>query len=223
MRVKSSSSPGKTAARRRSVESRARSIKAPKKAARKLGRERSETRAALLVAAEKLLRKEGHAAVTTRRLASVAKLKPQLIHYYFRSMDDLFVALWHQIANRTLDVHFKALASGHPLRAIWDSNRDARETTLTLEFMALARHRKALRRELAKDGERYRQRQVELLSKDFTKRGELSPTVLAILITSVSRMLVMESAVGLSHGHDEIFRFVEGWLGRLESSALSAR
>jgi AcrR family transcriptional regulator len=184
-----------------------------------LGGERSQTRAALLDAAEKLLRNEGYAAVTTRRLASVAKLKPQLVHYYFRSMDDLLVALWRQIANRNLEVHCKALASGDPLRAIWDCNRDARETTLTLEFMALARHRKALRDELAKEGERYRRRQVELLSEEFSKyglkHGEWSPAVLAILITSVSRMLVMESEVGLSYGHGEIFRFVERWLDRL--------
>jgi AcrR family transcriptional regulator len=197
-----------------------------KKPARKLGAEKSRTRAALLHAAETLLKNEGYAAFTVRRLATIAKLKPQLVHYYFRSMDDLLVALWRQFADRTLEMHFAALASGQPLRAIWDCNRDERETRLTLEFMALARHRKALRREIAREGERYRQRQVELLSKNFRKYrlkrgGQWSPAVLAILITSVSRMLVMESAVGLSHGHDEIFRFVENWLDRLDSRSLA--
>lgn len=185
-----------------------------------MGAEGSQTRTALLDAAEKLLRNESYAALTTRRLASAAGLKPQLVHYYFRSMDDLVVALWRRVANRNLEAHFKALTSRHPLRAIWDSNRVTRETMLTLEFMALSRHRKAVRHQIAKDGERYRQRQVKLLSKDFSRygleRSEWSPTVLAIIITSVSRMLVMESAVGMTYGHKEISRFVERWLDRLE-------
>ena len=35
--------------------------------------------------------KECYAAVTSRRLANKAGLKPQLVHYYFRTMEELFV------------------------------------------------------------------------------------------------------------------------------------
>ena len=40
-------------------------------------------------AAEQLLLEEGYAAVTSRRVGARAGLKPQLVHYYFRTMDDL--------------------------------------------------------------------------------------------------------------------------------------
>ena len=68
---------------------------------RKIGGESSLTRTALLDAAEKLMRKEGYAAVTSRKLASVAKLTPQLVHYYFRTMDELYLALGSGSSART--------------------------------------------------------------------------------------------------------------------------
>ena len=61
--------------------------------ARRFGLENSKTRTHLLDAAEQLMREEGYAAVTSRRVAAKAGLKPQLVHYYFRTMDDLFIAL----------------------------------------------------------------------------------------------------------------------------------
>ena len=45
---------------------------------------------------------EGYAAVTSRRVAAKANLKPQLVHYYFRTMDDLFLA-----------IHRRRVAAGH--------------------------------------------------------------------------------------------------------------
>ena len=36
---------------------------------------------------------EGYAAATSRRVAAKAGVKPALVHYYFPSMDDLFVAV----------------------------------------------------------------------------------------------------------------------------------
>jgi TetR/AcrR family transcriptional regulator len=64
----------------------------------KVDLEDSKTR--LIEAAERLMREEGYAAVTSRRVASKAGLKPQLVHYYFRTMDDLFLAILEQGAGQ---------------------------------------------------------------------------------------------------------------------------
>src|SRR5262249_23627983 len=56
---------------------------------RRRGDESSATRALLLEAAEDLMREEGYPAVTTRRLAGRVGVSNQLVHYYFRTMDDL--------------------------------------------------------------------------------------------------------------------------------------
>src|SRR5205823_13649069 len=60
----------------------------------RIGCEDLKTRAKLLDADEKLLLEEGYAAVTSRRVAAKAGLKPQLVHYYFRTMDDLFIEVF---------------------------------------------------------------------------------------------------------------------------------
>jgi AcrR family transcriptional regulator len=108
----------------------------------------------LLDAAEMLMLEDGYAAVTSRRLAARAGLKPQLVHYYFRTMDDLFLALCRRRDNQGLQRQALALASAQPLWALWDLGRDPRGTAMTIEFVALANHRKAIRAELAASAER---------------------------------------------------------------------
>ncbi len=52
--------------------------------ARRIGAPDAKNRGVLLDTAEQLMIEEGYAAVTSRRVASEAGLKPQLVHYYFR-------------------------------------------------------------------------------------------------------------------------------------------
>jgi AcrR family transcriptional regulator len=52
---------------------------------RRIGAEDSKSRAALLDATERIMLEEGYAAVSSRRVAERADLKPQLVHYYFRT------------------------------------------------------------------------------------------------------------------------------------------
>ena len=86
---------------------------------RRIGAEDSKTRLALLDAAQRLMLEQGYAAVTSRQVAARAGLKPQLVHYYFRTMDDLFLALFRRGAEQNLERQARALASPQPLRALW--------------------------------------------------------------------------------------------------------
>ncbi len=69
-------------------------------ATRRLGTETSETRATLLDATEQLMLDSGYAAVSSRRVAAVAGVRPALVHYYFRTMDDLFLAAFQRRAEQ---------------------------------------------------------------------------------------------------------------------------
>jgi AcrR family transcriptional regulator len=189
-------------------------------ATRRIGAEDSATRAALLDAAQQLMLEEGYAAVTSRRVAAAAGLKPQLVHYYFRTMDDLFLALLRRGAEQNLERQARALASPQPLRALWAFSTDPAGTTLTMEFSALANHRKAIREELATYAEQFRRLQSEALAGVFGHHGidtdELPPQALALLITSISQILVLEEALGLTTGHAEMRELVERCLARYE-------
>lgn len=190
---------------------------------RRIGAESSETRTLLLDAAEALMREAGYAAVTSRRVGERAGIAPQLVHYYFRNMDELFLAMWRRYADKNLIRQAEAFASGQPLRSIWHFSTDVVDTSLGLEFMALARHRKAIRAELAQTGERLRATQTAGLSQ-LLEAYDLgpafkSPEVMSIVISGVARMLVMEELLGIKGGHAQLSAYVEEALGRLEAAA----
>ncbi len=70
---------------------------------------------------------EGYAAVTSRRVAAQAGLKPQLVHYYFRTMDDLFLAAYRRRADQGLERLAQALdVSAAALGALGSQPRPAR-------------------------------------------------------------------------------------------------
>lgn len=191
---------------------------------RRIGAEGSATRLKLLDAAQQLMLEEGYAAVTSRRVGAKAGLKPQLVHYYFRTMDDLFLAMFRRGAERNLERQRRAFDSPRPLRALWEFNGEPDGVALIAEFTALANHRPAIRKEVAAYAERFREQEAAALANLFAERGidtgDLPPVVIPVLMTSVSRVLVMEHALGMKSGHAETRAAVEQWLDRLEAGDL---
>lgn len=192
--------------------------------ARRIGAPDAKNRGVLLDAAERLMLEEGYAAVTSRRVADKAELKPQLVHYYFRTMDDLFLAAFRRRAEKGLELQAQALQSPQPLWALWRFSTDPAATAITMEFVALANHRKALKAEIAYYAERFREEQQKALSTALERYGvdaaQVPPLVWSVLMTSVSQILVMEQALGMSAGHAQTVEFVERYLRRLEGDPM---
>lgn len=188
--------------------------------ARRIGAPDAKNRVVLLDAAEGLMIDEGYAAVTSRKVAERAGLKPQLVHYYFRTMDDLFLAVFRRRAEEGLEVQAQALDSPQPLWALWRFGIDPSATRLTMEIMGVANHRKALRAEIGRYAERFRDEQTKAMTAALDRYGvnpaDVPPIVWTFLATSVSRVMVMEQALGMSSGHAEVLAFCEGWLRRIE-------
>jgi len=190
---------------------------------RRIGAEDSKTRTQLVDAAERLLLRDGYAAVSSRRVAAEAGLKPALVHYYFRAMDDLFLAVFRRRAEENLQRLDAVLESPQPLRALWELSIESFGTPFTVEFSALANHRKAIRAEIAEYAERFRQRQVEALSSRLVDIGwnvdDMPPAAFVVLLTSISQVLAMEEGLGVSGGHAETLALVERSLQLLEGDA----
>ena len=187
---------------------------------RRIGAEDSKTRAQLLDAAEELLVEEGYAAVTSRQLAAKAGLKPQLVHYYFRTMDDLFIAVLQRRADRDMAGFERAIAADGSLRNLWRLNTDMRGARFTIEFAALANHRKAIRTEMARYAERFRAAQLEALRAALAAHGisedELPPIVAQLLMTGVAQVLALEDALGVTSGHRVATSFIKRFIEQLE-------
>jgi hypothetical protein len=112
------------------------------------------------------------------------------------------------------------LQAPQPLWALWRFSTDPAATAITMEFVALANHRKALKAAIAYYAERFREEQQKALSTVLQRYGvdpvQVPPLVWSVLMTSISRVLVIEQALGMSAGHAETVEFVEHYLRRLE-------
>jgi AcrR family transcriptional regulator len=187
---------------------------------RRIGAPDAKNRGVLLDAAEQLMLEEGYAAVTSRRLADRAGLKPQLVHYYFRTMEDLFLAVFRRRAEQGIKAQARALESPQPLWALWRLGTDLATSRFMMEFAALANHRKSMRAEIAHYAERFREEQwrtlATALSRYDTDPETMPPIVWSVLFTSLSTVLAMEKGLGMSLGHAETAEVVERYLRRLE-------
>lgn len=187
------------------------------------GTEAPETRGAIIDATIAIMREEGYAAVSSRRIAAAAGLKSKLVHYYFKTMDELFLAVYKRIEDEHFAQLTKVLASRKPLRALWRLSMDSTNTAMVLELNALATHRKTLRAEIARASRRLRLLQSAVIERSIKEAGEreapLPPMVLSILVLAVSRLLAMDAVLGVDAGHDETLRRIEALIAYIEDGA----
>jgi AcrR family transcriptional regulator len=189
--------------------------------ARRIGAPDSKTRARLVDAAEQLLLEEGYAAVTSRRVGAKAGLKAQLVHYYFRSMDDLFVEIFRRRAEENVVRVERALAGHVSLRTLWELNADPQATAFSIEFVAMAKHRQAIRAEVARYAERYRAAQLRAMTSALAlsdvPADSVPPIVVLLFMTGLSQVLSLERSLGVVAGHDETVEFVIDLIDRLDA------
>ena len=182
------------------------------------GRE-SATRQALIRATAQVMLEEGYAAATSRRVAAKAGVKPALVHYYFPSMDDLFLAVLREGADANLLHQREALADDAPLHALWQLNNE-HGARLLMEFMALANHRKEIRSEIVGYAARFGELEESAVTLAMRAHGidlaEFPPVVMSMIVTSLARILVLERSLGITRGHAEATEFIEGVLNRYE-------
>jgi AcrR family transcriptional regulator len=175
--------------------------------------QRLKTRTAILDATESIMREEGYAAVSSRRIAEKAGLKSQLVHYHFGTMDELFLALYRRSEDMFFPRMLEVLAAPDPLRKFWDLVINTEENTLVLEFTSIATHRKAFREELIRSANRARSLENSVVSKAYGNKKshtlKVTPNVLSFILQSVSRAVIMERGVGITAGHAEVLEFID--------------
>src|SRR3974377_394497 len=105
---------------------------------------------------KQLVKERGYPAVTARNLADKINLKRQIVHYYFRSMDDLFIAVIRRGADKVRPRLEAGMTADGALRTLWEINSDRAQATLSLELNALASRRPAVRAEVKRLAEEFR-------------------------------------------------------------------
>jgi AcrR family transcriptional regulator len=180
----------------------------------------------MLAGAEDILREEGYAALTSRRIAERIGVKQRLVYYYFETMDDLIVETFRRLAVRELERLRSAAASEHPLREIWHVCIHTADARLISEFMALANRIPALRSEVIGFIEESRRMQVTAISAALERTSaprSLPPLAVAIIATSAALSVTREAQLGTTTGHAVVMDVIWRYLHDLEPENSSSR
>ncbi len=187
--------------------------------ARRMGPPGSEVWHTMLDGAEDILREEGHAELTSRRIAERIGVKQRLVYYYFHTMDDLVVELFRRLSERELKRLNEALQSQHALREIWDTNVGSTDARLISEFMALANRIDDLRAEVVHFIAEARAIEIEAIETALRRKGaksDIPAPALAIIASSVALALSRERQLGVTSGHDAVMGMVESFFLKVE-------
>lgn len=188
-------------------------------AERRMGPEGSDNWHAMLDGAEAILREEGHAALTSRRVAERIGVKQRLVYYYFRTMDDLVISLFRRMAEREVSRLKAAAAQPRPLRALWDISLHSTDSRLIAEFMALAHRIEGLKREVIQFIEVSREIETEVLKgalERIPQGRNMGPASLSVTITSLALLLSRERQLGVTMAHAEIMTALDAFLDQVE-------
>jgi DNA-binding transcriptional regulator YbjK len=181
---------------------------------------------AMLDGAEVILRDEGYAALTSRRVAECINVKQRLVYYYFKTMDDLIVETFRRLSARELERLRQALDSKQPLRNIWAACIHTSDARMVSEFIALANRNERLRHEVIAFIEESRLIQVKALRAAFAGKSaanKVAPAGLAMMATSLALSFVREKALGVSAGHREILAAIEDFIAAVEPASRARR
>jgi AcrR family transcriptional regulator len=166
-----------------------------------------EKRTRILDVTEQIMLEDGYAAVSSRRVASEVGINAPLVHYYFPTLDDLFVAVFRRRAERNVSRLAEALASPEPLRAWWKLASDPRGTALLMDLMAAASHRSALRAEVAELAREVRRMQMETLASILDEYGvdadRFPPALVAAAIQGLALVVVQDKVAGYETAHEQ--------------------
>lgn len=174
---------------------------------------------AMLEGAEDILREEGYAELTSRRIAERIGVKQRLVYYYFQTMDDLIVETFRRLSTRELDRLRRALSSDRPLHEIWSVCLHTSDARMISEFMALANRIDSLRTEVIRFIKESRAIQVQALTSALKRRSKATPVPpvgLALLATSLALALNREAQLGVDDGHAEINALISDFFSEVE-------
>jgi AcrR family transcriptional regulator len=197
------------------------------KSAGQPGARRAATAEAFLDAAERLLVELGHAGISTRRLASEAGANQGLVHYYFGSMDELFVQVLERFTERLVSRQREMYGADMPFiekwRAAWrfqEEDLQAGYSRIWLELQALSLSRPELRPRVARVNAEWRavlREAFERAADEYAiDRDELPIEALVALTMTFAQGYALERLEGIEEGHDELLDWIERWLESLE-------
>lgn len=190
--------------------------------------QRQETEVRFLDAAERLLIEVGYAGITTRKLAEEAAANHGLVHYYFGSMEELFVRVLERFTERLIARQRRMYDSDAPYVEKWGEamrylDRDEPYQKIWWELQAMAWNRPQFRDRVAAVhgawSDAMREAVTQALARYEMDAGPLSSDDWVTLIVALNEGLILERLSGIRKGHEQLLASIGEWLATLERQA----
>ena len=191
--------------------------------------DRLATEERFLDAAERLLTSVGYANISTRRLAEEAGANHGLVHYYFGSMEQLFVRVLERFTDRLIQRQRAMYAADVPFIEKWrtamsflDEDRESGYQKIWYELQALAWTRPELRERVVG----VRRQWGEVLTESFgtameeygidTERFPVEAVV--ALVVTFNEGIILERLGGITEGQAALLAMIDRLLVTLEAA-----
>ena len=184
------------------------------------------TATALLDAAERLLVEVGHSGISTRRLAAEAGANQGLVHYYFGSMDELFVQVLERFTERLIARQREMYAGDEPFIEKWreawrfqEADLQAGYSKIWMELQALSWSRPDLLPRIEHVNAEWRgvlREALERAAAEYELGEEFPVDALVAMTMTFSQGFALERLEGIHEGHRELLDWIDSWLESLE-------
>jgi AcrR family transcriptional regulator len=186
---------------------------------------RASTEEAFLDAAERLMIGVGYAGVSTRALAEEAGANPGLVHYYFGSMDNLFLRVLERFTERLIARQREMYGADTPFIEKWRQamrylDLDRPYQKVWYELQALAWNRPELRERVASVNGQWRAVLTEAFAGPREAYGlDMPLDALVALVMTFNEGLIFERLSGIETGHAALLDWIDDWLVSREEGA----
>ena len=171
----------------------------------------------------------GHAGISTRRLADEAGANQGLVHYYFGSMDELFVQVLERFTERLVARQREMYATDEPFiekwRTAWrfqQEDLDAGYSKIWMELQALSWSHPNLRPRIARVNTEWRavlRAAFATATQEYElEEDEFPVEALVAMMMTFGQGFALERLEGIDEGHDQLLGWIERWLERLDAS-----
>lgn len=191
---------------------------------------RAATEQAFLDAAERLLIDVGYSGISTRRLAEEAGANHGLVHYYFGSMENLFVRVLERFTDRLVarqrEMYARTDISGaqkwKTAMGYLESDLEAGYPKIWLELQALGWNRPDIAERVAQVNREWRDvltDAFDLMMDEYGIDRERYPLAAMVsLVMTFNEGIMVERLSGISTGHGDLMEMAGRWLESLEEA-----
>jgi AcrR family transcriptional regulator len=181
---------------------------------------RDTATSALLDAAERLLIADGYAGLTTRKVAAEAGVNHGLVHYYFGSMEELLLQVLERFTDRLIERQTAMYEADAPFLEKWrtamrwlDQDIDAGYPKVWWELQAMAWNHPAMRERLQRVDAHWRTLLRTHFANALDEYGIDFPLEATVsLVITFNKGFQIEQLSGIDAGHEELLRWIDGWL-----------